>query len=111
MNDEQIVEELTKTKDLCDQVGELFGRVAEQGRMLSLYETELADELSSLLLKQIRKLPKGMRSKIQSPQLQLKAGETMDQVCLTLQQIAAPPPRSRSREWVMSPNTKTHCAY
>lgn len=110
MSDEQIYEELTKTKDLCDQVGELFGRVADQGRMLSLYETELADELSSLLLKQIRKLPKGIRTKIQSPQLQLQAGETLNRVGLTLRQIAIPPARSRSREWVLSPHTKLYCA-
>jgi hypothetical protein len=111
MSDEQILDELTKTKNLCDQVGELFGRIADQGRMLSLHETELADELSSLLLKQIRKLPKGIRTTIRSPQLQLQAGETLDQVSLTLRQIAITPARSRSKEWVMSPNVKLHCAY
>lgn len=106
MSDEQILEELTKTRELCDQVGELFGRVADQGRMLSLREAELADELSSLLLRQIRKLPKGMRSQIQSPQLQLKAGETLDRVCLTLQQIATPPTRTKSKVWVTAPNAR-----
>jgi hypothetical protein len=111
MSDEQILEELTRTKDLCDQVGALFGRVASQGRMLSLHETELADELSSLLLMQIRKLPKGLRTKIQSPPLQLKAGETLDTVCLTLRQIASPPTRSKPKEWVVAPNAKIHCAY
>jgi len=90
MDEDQIIEELGITKTLCEQVDSLFERATRQGRMFSRDETLLADELSTALVKQIRKLPRELRSRIKSPPLQLKAGETLDMVRLALRKIVLP---------------------
>lgn len=90
MNDNQIMNELDRTKTICEQVEFLFGEASCQGRMLSLAETLRADELSRALLSQIRRLPRKLSLQDESHQLQQRAGETMDMLRLTLRKIAFP---------------------
>ena len=91
MNDMQLMNELNQTKSLCEEVDVLFGRAAEQGRMLSLKETVHADELSKALLCQIRRIPRRLSLQERPSSVRLQAGEVLDMVTLSLRKFSAVP--------------------
>ena len=88
MNETILMDELGRTRNLCEQVENLFGAAESQGRMMSMDEASLADRLSLALLEQIRRLPRNLRLRECSPAVQVKAGETIDLVRLSLRKLS-----------------------
>lgn len=97
MNSSEIINELNRTRSLCEQVDSLYQSANAMGRMLSLSETMQADQLSRELVKQIRKLPRKLCLEMSSPRVRLEGGETLDLVKMTLRRIAFPTERPSGR--------------